>query len=138
MNQQSYNYFDHDADIGVIGRGETIERAFEAVACAMFDIMIDRQAVNTSEEITLDFEEEDDEFALVIWLNLLLSHARTHHLALKKFHLEKQGNHWHAQVWGQPLSDELNLGTEVKGATLTMLSVKQINKQWQAQCIVDV
>jgi SHS2 domain-containing protein len=29
-------------------------------------------------------------------------------------------------------------GVEVKGATLTMLSVKQVEAGWEARCVVDV
>ncbi|MDE2366260.1 MAG: archease, partial [Betaproteobacteria bacterium] len=32
----------------------------------------------------------------------------------------------------------LERGVEVKGATLTMLSVKQAGAIWEARCVVDV
>ena len=35
------NYFDHEADIGIIGRGKTIEQAFINTAEALFAIMVD-------------------------------------------------------------------------------------------------
>ena len=34
-------YFEHGADIGIVGRGERIEEAFEHAAAAMFAIMAD-------------------------------------------------------------------------------------------------
>lgn len=34
-----YDFFDHDADIGIVGRGATLEAAFETAARAMFSIM---------------------------------------------------------------------------------------------------
>ncbi len=41
-----YDYFDHDADIGIVGRGETAQAAFVAAAEAMFAIMADITQVN--------------------------------------------------------------------------------------------
>ena len=35
MPAQSPDYFEHDADIGIIGRGATVEQAFEAAARAV-------------------------------------------------------------------------------------------------------
>jgi SHS2 domain-containing protein len=32
----SHDYFDHDADVGIVGRGSTLEEAFEAAARATF------------------------------------------------------------------------------------------------------
>lgn len=39
---RAYGYFDHDADVGVIGRGQDIERAFENAAVATFALMASR------------------------------------------------------------------------------------------------
>ncbi len=36
---EQYGYFEHDADIGIIGRGATPEAAFESAAEAVFAIM---------------------------------------------------------------------------------------------------
>jgi SHS2 domain-containing protein len=38
---RSYDYFDHDADVGIIGRGPTATAAFEAAADATFALMAD-------------------------------------------------------------------------------------------------
>ena len=51
------DYFEHDADIGVVGRGATIEEAFEAAAAATFGIMADLSAVRPERSVALDFEE---------------------------------------------------------------------------------
>ena len=40
-------------------------------------------------------------------------------------------------AWGEKLKKEHNIKTEVKGATYSQLEVKK-NKEWLAQCIVDV
>ena len=131
-------YFEHDADFGIIGRGPTVEAAFIQAARATFAIMLDLDAVQDKEHVAFEFEESDLELALVVWLNRLLAEARRSRLALGRFALRRDGSRWMGEAWGQPWSDRLARGTEVKGATLTMLSVRQAAGQWEARCVVDV
>jgi SHS2 domain-containing protein len=133
-----YGYFDHDADIGIIGRGATLERAFESAAKAMFAIMAEELPQPLGDEVDFVFEEEDVEFALVRWLNGLIAHAQSRHLILGRFELRHEGIEWHAKAWGMPWNEGIVRGVEVKGATLTMLSVDQKAGLWEVRCIVDV
>ncbi|ARU31992.1 archease [Sulfuriferula sp. AH1] len=138
MAEHTYSYFDHDADIGIVGQGSTPEAAFVAAAEAMFAIMADLRCIEPRNEIVIAFDEDDLEFALVTWLNLLLAEARSHGLILGKFQLSRDGSHWRGRVWGEPWRETLERGVEVKGATLTMLSVRHMDNLWDARCIVDV
>ena len=71
-----YSYFEHDADMGIVGRGATIEEAFERPP-AMFAIMADLAQVPRP-TVAIEFEEADAKLALVRWLNLLIrGHGRT-------------------------------------------------------------
>lgn len=132
------SYFEHDADIGIIGRGVTIEQSFEAAARAMFAIITNLDAVEPSTVVTIEFEESDTELALVTWLNLILGKAREFGMVFNYFHLEHSNDHWQGELRGEPWRNELERGTEVKGATLTMLSVKQTGGFWEARCVIDV
>jgi SHS2 domain-containing protein len=133
-----YSYFDHDADIGISGRGETVESAFESAAEAVFSIMTDTSALQKKESVSVSFEEEDLEFALVRWLNALISLAHSRHLVLGHFSLKREGDRWRGEAWGETWRKEMTRGVEVKGATLTMLSVTEEEGIWTARCIVDV
>jgi SHS2 domain-containing protein len=133
-----YAYFEHDADIGIIGRGTSLEEAFKAAAAAMFAIMTELDAVRPARTITIEFEEADTELALVRWLNALLSAAREHGMVFADFRLERDGLVWRGSARGECWCDALERGVEVKGATLTMLSVRQNAAGWEARCIVDV
>ena len=132
------NFFDHDADIGIIGRGITLELCFANMAHSMFAIMTDMSKVNPLEVINFDFEEQDIELALVTWLNLLLVKAKEHQLVFCDFRLKRNHDRWHATVAGDHWHTDTERGVEVKGATLTQLSIKKIDHQWEARCIVDV
>jgi len=136
MNE--FTYFDHDADIGIVGKGPTLERAFESAAEAMFAIMAEELPKQLEIKISFTFEEEDVEFALVRWLNYLIAHAQSRSIVLGQFELRHEGTLWRAKAWGAPWSKEIIRGVEVKGATLTMLSVEENGDLWEARCIVDV
>jgi SHS2 domain-containing protein len=131
-------YFEHDADIGVVGRGVTLEEAFESAASATFAVMADLAAVRPERSVALDFEEADIEIALVRWLNLLLGLSHEQGLVFSRFWIERDGVHWRGGASGEPWRRDLERGTEVKGATLTMLEVKESAAGWVARCVVDV
>jgi SHS2 domain-containing protein len=131
-------YFEHDADIGIVGRGSTLERCLESAAEATFAIMAEPSTIAAEIEVPVEFQEEDPEFALVTWINLLLAAARERGLALARFELRREGSRWHGRAWGSPWREGQERGTEVKGATLTMLSVKPTSEGWEARCVVDV
>lgn len=138
MTTRCSHYFEHDADIGIIGQGITIEKAFEAAAQAVFAIVTDLDLVQPNTIITIEFEENDLEFALVTWLNQLLGKAREKVLVFNRFQVQRNGSKWYAEAWGEKWHADLERGVEVKGATLTMLSVKQFGSLWEARCVVDV
>lgn len=138
MAWKSHDYFEHDADVGIIGRGETLEAAFEAAAQALFAIMGDPEGAGPFVDVIVEFDEADLELALVRWLNQLLSEAQTQKLLLSRFRLEHDHHHWRGAGTGEPWNPHLVRGVEVKGATLTMLSVRCEGGLWEARCIVDV
>lgn len=131
-------YFEHDADMGIVGRGARIEEAFEHAATAVFAMMADPAQVRAQTSTVIEFEEADLEFALVRWLNLLLGQARSRGLVFGRFHLRRDGAHWSGTAEGEPWRDEMERGVEVKGATLTGLAVTQQDGIWDARCVVDV
>jgi SHS2 domain-containing protein len=138
MSNGAYSYFEHGADIGVAGRGETLEAAFAAAATGMFAIMTDLGEVRAERALEFEFEEGDQEFALVIWLNLLLGSAREHGMVFGTFRVRREGAKWHGEAAGEAWREGLTRGTEVKGATLTMLSCSQRDGYWEVACVVDV
>lgn len=131
-------YFEHDADVGIVGRGPTLEQCLEDAAGAVFAIMADPSGVAPEAELEVEFREPDPEFALVTWINLLLAASRERGLALSRFKLARGEDLWRGRAWGAPWREGEDRGTEVKGATLTMLSVKQTAEGWEARCVVDV
>ena len=135
---EPFDYFDHDADTGVIGRGATLIEAFVHAAEAMFALMCDIDAIEPRELVEFEFVEDDPELALVTWLNLLLAHAGTRGLALGRFALSRTTDGWRGVARGEPWRRGLVRGTQVKGATLTALRVVRVDDGWEARCVVDL
>lgn len=133
-----YSYFEHDADMGIAGCGKTVEEAFESAAEALFSIQSDFSEITPSMKTSFEFQEEDFDYALVIWLNRLIYEAQSGKLALCRFRLKREGSLWKGEAEGAPWRKGLTRGVEVKGATLTGLSVRQTGETWEARCIVDV
>jgi SHS2 domain-containing protein len=104
----------------------------------MFAIMAEPATVIPERRVTVEFEEADNEYALVAWLNRLLAQARLEGLVFCAYELKREGDRWQGEAWGMPWKPGADRGTEVKGATLTQLKVEQTPKGWRARCVVDV
>lgn len=133
-----YHYFNHEADVGIEAVGKTQEAAFENAASAMFAVMTHPSLVLPLRRVHVEFDEPDQELALVEWLNRLLGIAHMANLVLGSFELKREGDHYSGDGWGMPWKKGAERGTEVKGATLTELKVEQHGKRWLARCVVDV
>jgi len=136
--RERFDVFEHDADIGILGRGATVEEAFVAGATAMFDLECRVEGVAPLHRVEVELAETDAEFAFVGWLNALLAAAHSGGLTLARFALARDGDRWHGAGWGERWHAGLARGIDVKGATLTMLSVRPVDGQWEARCVVDV
>jgi SHS2 domain-containing protein len=104
----------------------------------MFAIMAEPARVGGDVQIEVQVDESDLELALVQWLNALLAAAREQRAVFREFNLTRSGEHWYGTAIGAHWNADDERGTEVKGATLTALSVRQSGGEWEARCVVDV
>lgn len=132
------NYFEHGDNIGLIGRGDTLENSFIDAAFAMFALMANPANIHLREIITFEFAEENKEQAFLTWLNLLLTKAKEHNLILIDFRLIRDGTVWKATVSGEKWNESIERGMEVKQASQTMVSVEKIAHNWEAKCLLEV
>jgi SHS2 domain-containing protein len=133
-----YAYFDHEADMGIVGQGETLDAALVSAAESTFALMADLDQIKPTQTVEIAFDEPDPELALIVWVNQLLAESRAEALALGHFTLQHTDNHWRGTGSGEPWRRDLEREVEVKGATLTMLSVRPTKDGWEARCVVDV
>ncbi len=134
-----WEHFEHEADMGVRGIGNTLGEAFEQTALAMFAIITEPALVNPREEVSIVCENPDHELLLVDWLNALVFEMSTRKLLFSRFEVLVELGCLKASVWGEPINVKRHRPVvEIKGATYTELSVQQSQGQWLAQCVVDV
>ena len=140
MREDSWEHFEHDADIGLSAIAATREGLFEVMSQALTAIITEPAAVRPVEPVSLSCEAPDDALLLVDWLNALIFEMATRRMLFGSWHVELSGQKLQGQVQGEVV-DRLRHQpvVEVKGATYTALSVEQDSEgSWHGQCVVDV
>lgn len=135
-----WEHFDHKADIGVRGFGETPETAFVQAAHALTAIVTDGAMVNPNKEVKIYCSAPDIEILLVEWLNAIIYEMAVRDMLFSRFDVRIKNNRLNAEIWGEAIDREKHHpAVEPKGATLTELNViQEASGNWIAQCVVDV
>ncbi len=135
-----WEHFQHMADIGIRGIGETLGEAFEQAAVALTAVITDPAKVEPREAVAIAREAPDPEFLFLDWINALIYEMATRHMLFSRFEVRIEGNRLAATARGEPVDrDRHHPAVEIKGATLTELKVyRREDGQWVAQCVVDV
>jgi SHS2 domain-containing protein len=136
----AYKYFEHEADVGIIGLGSTLEKAFEEAAKAVFNTEVDIKAVKPAKKVYIECSAENEEELFVEWINKLLAEADINDMVFSKFKIQSMKNlRIKAYAFGEKLDQKKHkIKTEVKGATYSMLEIGKKNKNYIAKCIIDV
>ncbi len=136
----SWEHFSHGADIGVRGRGNTLEEAFEQAALALTAVITDPAGVAATEAVAIAAEAPDRELLLVDWLNCLVYEMATRRLLFGRYSVAIRGDRLQATAWGEGVDVARHEpAVEVKGATYTEVAVRLDGEgRWLAQCVVDV
>jgi SHS2 domain-containing protein len=134
-----YETFEHEADIGIRGFGQTIEEAFENAAIALYSVMVNVCSIEPNDLRTISVTAPDHELLFVEWLNALLSLSDIERMVFGRFEVTIMGASLTGRVWGEHLDQVRHKPhVEVKAATYHMLRVKKERDVFVAQCVVDV
>jgi len=135
----NYETFEHEADIGIRGFGDSMAEAFENAACAMYSVMVNIQTIEPKEKRSVAVSAPDRELLLIEWLNALLSLSDIERMVFSKFEVKIDGTSLIGTAWGEALDRVRHQPhVEIKGATFHMLSVQELDSRYVAQCVVDV
>ena len=134
-----WEHFEHQADIGIRGYGNSPAQAFEQTALAMSAVITDLILIKTKTVIEIACDEQDLELLLVDWINALIYQMAIHKMLFSQFNVNIRNGRLTAQAWGEKIDVERHHpAVEIKGATYTELAVYQHDNEWIAQCVVDV
>jgi tRNA nucleotidyltransferase (CCA-adding enzyme) len=138
--RQTWEHFEHAADIGVRGIGPTKEAAFEQVALALTAVVTDPKAVRTEVAVPISCEAPSDDLLLVDWLNALVYEMATRRMLFGAFVVTIEDSRLRATAWGESVDRARHEpAVEIKGATYTALRVdRDRDGHWLVQCVVDV
>jgi len=140
----AYELKEHEADMGIVGIGDSLEEAFVEGAKAMFSIMINLDRVEQKKGIDIKCEAPDEASLFVEWLNELLSKKDIENVFFSDFKIEKiEKFDGIFRLNAKALGDEMDLNkhevkTEVKAATYSGLDIKKEGNKYLVQCVVDV
>jgi len=135
----TWEHFDHGADIGTRGKGETMAQAFEGAALGLTAVLCDPSEVQRVVMREFECEAPDHEVLLLDWLNALVACMATENLIFGSYEVAIEGNRLTARAWGEQVDPvRHHPAVEVKGATFTELKVLQTPEGWMAQCVLDV
>ncbi len=133
-----FELFSHTADIGIRGRGKTIEEAFSMAATAMISVITEPESIDPNISIEIFCEAEDYEFLLYEWLNNIIYEISTRNMLFCEFDIKISNYSLTGMIRGEKIDpNKHDPRVEIKGATLTELMVKK-NGEWIAQCVLDV
>lgn len=136
----SWEHFSHDADMGIRGYGASCSEAFANAALAMTAVITNPETVASVHTIEVNCQAHSLELLFNAWINALIYEMATRRMLFRSFNVRVEDNKLWATCSGEPLSISRHKpSVEIKGATLTELSVSQLaNGRWLAQCVVDV
>ncbi len=140
----AFGYIDHEADIGIFGRGHTLEEAFEEAARAMFNLMSNTENVNGEGRFKLECSAAELGPLLVEMLNELLAIRDIEgiffsDLELKPIEKLSEGYFLKGFAYGEHIDPARHeIGIEVKAATYFGLKVENEDSSYMAQCVLDV
>ena len=136
-----WEHFHHEADIGVRGRGPTVEASFEQAALGLTAVVADPEKVEAREAVDLACEAPARDLLLVDWLNAIVYEMGTRGMLFGRFEVHLDGARLSARAWGERVdSARHEPAVEIKGATYTELRVGEDPDAggFVAQCVVDV
>lgn len=135
-----FDIIEHTADTGVVAYGADLKEAFGNVACGMFSLMADLEAVEEKVCRQVEVEAEDCENLVVSWLNELLFLLDVERLVFRRFEVvELSHTGLKARCYGEKL-DLLrhSLRGGVKAATYHMLRLGRDDEGCSIRVIFDV
>ncbi len=143
---KGYETFEHGADVGIRGYGDTLEEAFSEVLKALTTLYvesIDFNKVFPTEEREVEVTADTLDELLVFFVNKAISIVSLENVLVIGFKGRIEEREGEYQLTGKFLVSPFDVegfgyGVEVKGATFTQAKVEKEKEGWVAQCVVDV
>ncbi len=109
-NERGHETVEHTADMGLTGWGRFENEAFEEVALAMFELIVDGEGIEPRKNIPISAEGKDEKELLVDFLNTLLTVADIEELVFLDVDVR--------MIWGDNATHEFFLDAVAHGVPI--------------------
>ena len=139
-----YRYLDHQADVGILSWGTSIEEAFTDGALALFGLMAELGTVEEKGRIGFECRSREESLLFVEMLNALICEADLAGYLFRRIEevkLTPDGDEiiLSAQAVGEPFdASRHEPGIEVKAATYSGLRYEVTNGEHSLRCLLDI
>ena len=139
-HEHTFEMIEHTADVGVVGKGDTMGEAFENAAYGMFSVMADIGNYSPTGKRTIEVTADDNVSLLQLFLSSLIVLLEADRVLPVDFDItELENDSLKCEVSVRPIGDDIEwLGPQVKAVTYHKMAVEETNGKWRAQAILDV
>lgn len=137
----SFELIEHTADLGVVGRGDTLAEALEWAATGMLGFMADLDRVEERETVQLSIVSSDREALAVDWLNELLYRFEADGFLPRRFEVtvNDDGTSLDARCVGETVAPGAQeIRAAVKAATYHSVEVAENGGEWRVRVYLDI
>ena len=141
--QAFHKFLDHTADVFFVAKAETLPQLFEQCALAVEESMVDVTKVKAKQKQKILVEHEKIEGLLFDFLDELLFFKDYKQLVFSKFEITIEEKNGKQELLCFASGEKLDLTrhdprVDVKAITMHMFEVKQVDKGWKAQVLIDI
>ena len=139
----TYKYLEHEADVGILAIGDSIDHAFVEGAKAMFGVMVELGDVKTVKDIEIECNAKDIPALFVEWLNELINKRDVEEMFFSEFEVKIEKGEHNYFLTGKAKGESMNqakheIKTEVKAATYSGLKFEEKDNKFYLQCVLDI
>jgi len=132
-----YKFLEHTADIKFRAFGRNLDILFENIALAISEILSRGEKVEQSLKKEINIKSEDYESLLYDFIDELVYFLDTEQFLVSKAKVKIKGNELRATLYGDDALRYKGL-ENIKAATYSEMYIKNKDKFWEAQIVVDV
>ncbi len=135
-----YEILDHTADTCIRVYGKSFEELLRNAACAMMELITDRDKVEPAVVIEIEASGEDREELLVHWLQEILFAHQVKKMVFKDFEVKLEDE---TRVKGKVFGEEIDSGkhelaADIKAVTYHNLKVEAVNDKLKVDIVFDI
>jgi SHS2 domain-containing protein len=139
-NQKNYRLNKHQSEIAVRVIGNSQADLFINSAFALFDVMVDIQAIENKERLPLEVEGTDRDDLMVNWVRELLYLYHSSGYLLREFQVrEVKDTIVRAEVCGEKIDpDRHEIKQEIASIAFHKSRMEKTGNQWTAHLIFEI